>query len=348
MSIESFIQAMPKVELHVHLDGATSKDTLITIAEQNDVHETLKHYKQWLSLLDKPDYARLDELIQTVSLWVHQPEDLTRLVYDVGVYLARQNVRYAEVSVTPTLYMENGLTFEQFLNAINDGRDRVKRGWNVDLAWILIVPRHDPRRADDVVRWATSVTAKKGGVVALGLSGRKDIQSVDQFERSFKTAHKKGIARVIHAGDEKDMESVLTIINDFSPNRITDGWGIADAPDVIKLLVESQIPLDVCIARELCLGRVESYANYPLRHLYDDGITLTIGSDMPSFYKTTLVDEYLAVAEHCDFDAEEIEILALNAVRSSLMADDEKQKMLKEFADEYARLRAEHILAKVK
>src|SRR5262249_804401 len=97
------------------------------------------------------------------------------------------------------------------------------------------------------------------------------------------------------------------------------------------------------LARALCLGHIDSYAKYPLRDLYDDGITLTINSGMPSFYKTTLVDEYLAIAEHCDFSVEEVEELALNAVRASLLPDEQKESMLAAFAEEYAHLKSEHI-----
>jgi len=345
MSIESFIQAMPKVELNIHLEGTLRKETLLTIAEQNDIQDNLKHFKQWIALLDTPDYARLPELIVTTNSWLQQPDDLTRVVYELGVTLAKQNVRYAEVSVNPLLYMEQGLTFEQFLSAINDGRNRVERGWQVRLAWILDLPRDQPRKADDVVRWVTSAAAKKGGVVALALTGRDDAQPVAQFERPFKTAQKKDTPRIASAGDVLGAEAVLEVIHQLEPDRIVDAWGTVDAPDVIQLLNERHIPVDVCMARALCLGWVESYAKYPLRQLVDDGITVTLNSGMPAFYKTSLVDEYLAVIEHCDFAPDELETLALNAVRASLLPDDEKKTMLAEFTTTYAQLRAEHIEA---
>jgi len=343
MSIESFIRVMPKVELNIHLEGAMRKETLLMIAEQNEIQERVKHFNQWIALLDHPDYQRLDEISQTISGWLQQADDVTRVVYELGVGLAKQNVRYAEVGVNPLLYMEQGLTFEQFLSAINDGRSRVERGWRVRLAWILIVPRDQPRKADDIVRWATSAAAKKGGVVGLGLSGREDTQPVAQFERPFKTAQKKELARIAQAGDVLGAEGILEVIHQLEPDRIVDGWGTVDAPDVIHLLAERNISLDICMARALCLGQVEAYANYPLRELYDDGITLTINSGMPALYKTSLVDEYLAVIEHCDFSAEELEELALNAVRGSLLPDNEKQAMLAQFTGEYAQLRAEHL-----
>ncbi|MBZ0279612.1 MAG: hypothetical protein K8L97_02645 [Anaerolineae bacterium] len=342
MSVERFVQAMPKVELNLQFEGALQKDVLLLIAEQNDIPDSLKHYNQWVQAFDRPDYQRLDELIQVIGKWIKQPEDLTRLVYELGVSLAKQNVRYAEVTIDPILYTENGMTFEQFLNAINDGRDRVERGWHVKMAWILAVQRDQPRRADDVVRWASSASAKKNGVIGMALIGREDAQPSAQFERAFKTAQKKSVQCVVNAGDRLGAEGVLDAIHVLQPNRIIDGWGTADAPDVLGLLREHSITLEVSLARALCMGWVESYANYPLRHLYDEDIQLVIGTGMPSLYKTTLSQEYLAVVEHCGFSIGELEELALRAVENSLLMDEEKTDLSTNFKAEYEKLHAEY------
>jgi adenosine deaminase len=343
MSIEAFIREMPKVELHLHLHGAIPKQTLLLIAEQNEVAESTKHFKEWVKLLDNPDYHKLDDLIQITSQWIQQPEDLTRVVYDVGVDLAKQNVRYAEVSIDPTLYADKGIDFETFLSAVNDGRDRVQRGWNVRINWILTIPRDQPRKADDVSRQASSVIGRKAGIVALGLSGKESAQPIGQFERAFKTVEKKGILRAPHAGDMLGAEGILEAIERLNPDRIYDGWGAADAPDVIALLKERYIALNICIAHDLCHQHVDSYAGYPLRHLYDEGVTLVLGSDMPTFYKSSLSDEYLAVLEHNGFVLEEIEDIALNAVRTSALPVEEKEAMLSTFTETYHELRTKHI-----
>lgn len=345
MSLESFVQAMPKVELDIQLEGAMRKETLLLIAEQNDIADNLKHFKQWVNLLDHPDYKRVGELTQTVSQWLQQPDDLTRVVYELGVSLAKQQVRYAEVTVNPLFYVDNGLTFEQFLSAINDGRSRVERGWKMHMAWVLSVNRDQVRRVDDVLRWATSATAKKSGVVGIALMGREDLQPTSQFERSFRTAQKKLLPRVAQAGDVLEAEGILDVIQQLQPERIVDGWGTVDAPDVIALLTENHTALNIGLAKALCHGKVEQYAAYPLRLLYDEGITVTLGTHMPNIYKTTLTDEYMAVVNHCGFAPEEIEEIGLNAVRASLLADEDKEMMLRSFEEEYGQLRAEHLSA---
>jgi adenosine deaminase len=211
------------------------------------------------------------------------------------------------------------------------------------MQWILCVPRDEPRRGDEVARWTMSAAARKAGVVALGLTGAEDIQPVGQFERAFRSVEKKGVPRVVQAGDKLMAEGILEAINMLNPDRILDGWGTADAPDVQQILRDKQIVLSVCMAKALCFGQAATYSAYPLRALYDEDLRVTIGSGLPNLYKTTLNDEYLAAAEHCDFAVDEIEELALNSVHAALLSPDEKEAMLSEFTKAYQDLRVEHI-----
>jgi adenosine deaminase len=343
MSVQSFVQAMPKVELHVHLEGAIQKERLLVIAEQNEIAEQVKHFNDWVRLLDKPDYERLYETVETTIQWLKHPEDLTHAAYELGVSLARQNIRYAEVSVNPVYFTENGWTFEQFLGALNDGRGRAERGWNVQMRWILMMGRNQPRHADDIVRWASSSGGLAGGIVGIGLGGPENAQPAGQFERAFKTAVKKHIARYVHAGEKRGAEGVLEVLKELEPTHLLDGWGAADSAEVRQMLIDQHIPLDICLKRAICHGWVSDYSQYPLRKLYDDGVPIILGTDMPWFYKTTLSDEYLAVVQHIGMGIEELEQIALNAIAASQMSDTEKSSMAASFRQEYAQLREEHL-----
>ncbi|NWF68787.1 MAG: hypothetical protein HXY40_06865 [Chloroflexi bacterium] len=343
MSVESFVRAMPKVELHLHLEGAWNKATLLMLAEDNDARAHLKHFENWVKLLDQPDYGKLDIMTRTISQWLQFDEDLTRLVYDLGVDLYKQNVRYAEVSVMPGLYGHMGLTLEAMMDALNDGRDRVRRGWGVQMNWILTLQRDDARKAEELLRFAGTASARKAGVVAIGLAGRENPQPVAQFERIFKNAEKRDVARVPHAGDVQGVSALLDTLKLLHPDRVIEGVGAADAPDVLQMLTEGQIALDVCMARALCMNEVASYAAFPLRRLLDAGVRVLLSTDMPSFHKTTLSDEYLAAVEHCGLTIDELQSVALNAVHASLLPLEQKQAMAADFGEEFARLRAEHL-----
>lgn len=343
MTVESFIEAMPKVELHIHLEGGASKETLLIIADQNEIIEKLKHFGSWVALLDKPDYERLDDLIRVTSQWVKFPEDLTRMVYDLGTQLARQNVKYAEVTVNPGLYAELGLTMEQLVAALNDGRDRAQRAWGIQMGWIIAIPRDEPRKADDYARWASSIVARRSGVVGLGLSGKETVQPVGQFERAFKSVEKKGVARVPHAGEIQGASAVEKAIDLLLPSRIADAWGIWESPTALQAARDQRIGLDLSMARALRTGKIASYADYPLRRLYDDAQFITLGSDMPTFYKSTLNQQYTAAVKEAGLSIEELQEVALNAVRSAVLSDEDRATMIDSFTEAYQALHAEHV-----
>jgi adenosine deaminase len=341
MSIESFIHAMPKVELDIQLEGTLREERMLVIAEQNEIEEKIKNFRQWVNLLREPVYERRYEFMTMMTQWLEQPEDVIYVVYELGVALAKQNVRYAEVSLNPIKFTEIGSSFEELLNMLSDGRDRAERAWGVRMNWILSIPRHNPRTADEIARWATTASIRKAGVVGIGLIGEEDAQPIGQFERAFRTAEKKGVARLPSAGEKLGAEGVRLVIEQLYPDRIVDGWGIADDKDLIQLLYNQQTPINLCMARAIRAGQISSYAGYPLRRLFDEGLKLTIASGMPSIYGTTLSEEYQAAVEQCGLDIDELEELALNAVRFSLLSEESKQTLLAEFSQEYARLRAE-------
>lgn len=343
MSIETYLEAMPKVELHARLEGAVGTDVILLIAEQNEVHEGLKHFNTWVGLVQKPDYARMDEIIRVASQWPRLPEDLSRMAYNVGTYLSKQNVKYAEITVNPALYTELPIPVEQFFGALNDGRERAERAWGIRLAWIVGVPREEPRRADDLVRYALTVAGRKAGVAGLGLVGRETAQPVGQFERAVTSAEKKGVPVTVSAGEHEGAEGIQKALDVLRPARIDIGWGATESPEVMKQLQDTDTAVTVSMARALKTGKIESYKDYPLRALYDDGVRVVISSDMPVFFGTTLTEQYQIAARDLGFSVDELEDIALNAVRASFLPDEEKATMLEEFEQAYAALRAEHL-----
>ena len=338
MSIENYIRDMPKVALDIHLEGAIPKEQLLLIAEQNEINEQVKHFDRVINTLHKPDFNRLDELIDTFSTWVQQPDDLIRIVYELGVYLHRQHVRYAEVHINPMLFMRFAGSFEQFMEIINDGRARAERAWGIRMNWLLTIDRHQPRSADEIVRWASSAAARRGGVVGIGLRGREDVQPVGQFERAFKTAEKKELARVVDAGHVQGAKGIIEAVQQLHPQRIIGGWGLHESPEAVDLLMEGDIAVTFLIGQAVSHGWIEDYAAYPLRVMLDTRVPLIIGTGMPALYETSLTDEYLQAASVADLSLAEINDLALNAVRYSRLGDEEKAAIEAEFTAAYADL----------
>lgn len=337
MAAAEFIKAMPKIDLNVQLEGAFKRETLLMIAEQNNIRGENKKFDQWVHLLDEPDYDRLDEIAHTASSWVRYPEDVAHIVYDLGVVLSKQNVRYAEVTVLPSIYTDNGMSFEVLADALYDGADRAQRAWNIRMNWILGIPRDRPRKGDDIARWATSAAAKKINVVALALVGKENAQPIGQFRRAFATAEKKLLDRVVQANfyEHDETEAVLS---ELFPTRLFDGTGIVEQPSIIDQLIDQDIPIVINMARELRLGMIDSYDQHSFRKLHDAKVVLMLGSGMPSLYKSTLTEQYVALNEDLNLGLDEIQTIALNAVNYCFLPADEKAEMLTTFLDAFAEL----------
>ncbi len=341
MNLSEYVQAMPKVDLHVSLEGAVRKRTLKILAEMNEIPDHIKHFNDWLNLIDKPDFKRLHDIVKTVGGWILEVEDLARVVYDAGVALHHQNVKYAEISVNPVIWSALNLSADDFLSGINDGRERAERGWGIKIAWVFTIPRDEPRRADEMARWVSSVSAKKGGVVALGLSGRESVQPIGQFERPFRAIEKKGIPRVARAGDQQGADGVKRTLDALLPTRLYDAWGTAETPELLKTIADQRIGVGVNLTRAVKSGWIERVEDYPLRTLYDADIPVFLGSDMPTYLGSTLNDEYAMVVEKLGFGIDELEQIALNAVRQSCLSDDAKAAMETDFKAQYEQLRSE-------
>ena len=343
MSVEDFVRAMPKVALHVQLEGALDKRRLLQIAEQNEIADELKRFDAWVALLENPDYERLLDLMNTISQWLRHPDDLTHAVYELGVTLAKQNVRYAEVHFNPIRFTENNWTFEQCLDALNDGRDRAERGWGVQIRWMLTIGRDQPRHADEIVRWASSATGRHRGIVGMSLGDPEGAQPVGQFDRALHTAAKKEIAFIVHAGLKQGSDGVAQALEQLEAPLLFDGWGVVDSPDVSHTLAEKRIPLIVDMKRAICHRLVGSYREYPLRALIDSGITVSLSASMPSLYQTTLNQEYLAAIQDCGLSIEKLEQVALNTVEACQLPADEKRVLAEQFVADFAALRSEHL-----
>ena len=341
MTFRNFITALPKVDLNLHLAGALRKESLLLIANQNGVPNQMDDFERWVELLDKPDPARVDEMAKVFGSWIMYPEDVALAVYDIGVALSKQNVRYAEVAVAPSAYVGSAqMNFDSFLNALNDGRDRALRAWNVDMSWVLCIPRDNPRASDDVARWASGSVARSGNVVALCLSGAEELQPVGQFRRAFATASKKNVYTVVDAGESLGAGGVGEALEELQPSRLINSWRVAEDESVLNQVVDSGIPLVVSIARSLATGQLKTAPHANLPQLLERDVNVVLSCDQPSLYQRTLIDEYVMAHEECGIATDTVVQMARRAIEQSRMDAERKEDMLRSFDFELKTARA--------
>lgn len=330
--LKDFIQAAPKVELGVRLEGAMNPATLQVIANQNDIPLTVKRFGDLMAQIQKPELKRADELARVASSWISTPLELARIAYDAATALWKAKVRYAEIVVTPGLYDGMSLRLDDLFAALNDGRDRAQRAWGIRLQWIVAVPRDEPRRADDATRFAATAGGRRSGVVGVALMGPETLQPAGQFERAFKAAVKHDVPRMVQVGDGEGVDGTEAALDALQPNRLINAWTVSASPTILGRLVEERVGVVAGISRGLQSGRLAQASDYPLRALLDAGVPVTLSVDAPIHLGTNLTQAYAAVAEQAKLTEDDVRELILNGVRMSFLTGDERQALEAEFA----------------
>jgi adenosine deaminase len=335
---------MPKAELHVHLEGAIQPETLLALARRNDVAlpaDTVEGLRAWYTFTN---FAHFVEIYLAVSACIRTPDDIELIGREFLAGQAAQNIRYSEVTYTAfTHYHFKGLLFRDQLAALNRARAWAKRELGVTMGLAIDIPR-TISAADGLLVTDWAIDGMGDGVIALGLGGPEVGNPPEKFAAAFERARAAGLPSVPHAGETVGPESVWGALRALGAVRIGHGVRCIEDPTLVAELRERQIPLEVCPTSNVCLGVAPSIAAHPLPRLIEAGLYVTLNSDDPPMFNTSLTNEYLATAHAYGWGAAELERLDLNAVRAALLPEAERAELEAQFAAEFARLRAEHLV----
>jgi aminodeoxyfutalosine deaminase len=341
MSQSDFIREMPKVELHVHLEGSIRPSTLLTLARRNRVTLPADDLDGMRDFYRFVDFDHFIQVYLTISACLKTVDDFSLIAYEFGADMARQSIRYAEATFVPHISVVNtGLPFEEILDGLNDGRARAREDFAVEFHWVLDIVRDNPETRHQVAEWAAS--AGDRGVVGLGLGGTEQGHPPEWFTDAFAVAREAGVHSLPHAGEVDGPESVWGAIRALGAERIRHGVRSVEDQALVAYLRDQQIPLEVCPTRNLCLGVYHSYEEHPIRWLWELGVYVTVNSDDPPMFNTDLVNEYQMLADHLDFTTGELEQMSLSALRASFLPAERKAALEQEFGTEFARLRAKY------
>lgn len=343
MSLRSYLEAIPKVELHVHLEGSTQPETLLELADRNNVRLPAQTIEGLRDLYKFRNFNDFIDIYMMILECLKTEQDVSDAVYKFASEMARQNIRYAEVTWTPQFYVKGkNIPFPALLAAINDGRDRAKHQWGVWMQWIPDIVRNMPEYKQDVAEWVSTDQAREGGVVALGLGGFEVEYPPEMFTEQAEYALARGLPVNPHAGETVGPSSIWGSLLSLKATRIGHGVRSVEDPKLVQYLVEHQIPLEVNVTSNLCLQVYPSYAQHPIKQLHEAGCLITINSDDPPLFNTDLTSEYQHAIEDCGLTLEQVEQAILNAIGVTYLPKEQKATMQAEFAADFKRLRVEH------
>jgi len=338
ISIEHFITKMPKVELHVHLEGSVRPETLLKLAERHHVTlpaENVEGLRKWYTFRD---FNHFIEIYMTISSCLRTAEDIELIAREFLMGQAEQNILYSEVTFTPfNQYMNNQLGFHEQIDAVNRARAWAESELGVRMGIIMDIPRIvPPRDGLTVADWA--IERYGNGLIALGLGGPEIDNPPEKYHAAFERVRAAGIPCILHAGETVGPSSIWSAIRVADTKRIGHGVRAIEDPELVAYLRETQIPLEVCPTSNICLKVYPSLEEHSLPELMRQGLYVTINSDDPPMFNTTLTDEYLAGYQTYGWDADVIRKLVLNAVKATLLSETEKKEMLRTFSGVFERL----------
>lgn len=331
--LDTLIARMPKAELHIHLEGSVRPPTLLTLARRNTI---ALPFADEAGLRDFYRFRDFDHFLTVYDLicdCIHTPDDLTLMTHELGAAAAEQHIRYMEVTFTTRGRLRRGLSLDDQLAGVRAGAEQAEREFGVCMQFIPdIVGESTVEEAWTLARWA--VAQQGNGVCALGLAGREVGRDAAALAPVFTYVRDAGLPRALHAGETVGPESIWDALTTLHADRIGHGVRVVEDPKLLELLYAMQVPLEICPTSNVRLGLYPDMAAHPVRTLWRSGLYLTINSDDPPMFNTTLTDEYCALAAVHGFTAGEIAELSLNAVRAAFLPPDEKEAMVAAFEAE--------------
>lgn len=337
--VARYVAGIPKAELHVHLEGSIEPETLLALAERNRIALPWRTPEAIGSLYR---FANFDAFKRALLLGVSclkTADDFAFVAYRLAASLSRQNVCYAEVFWTPQFYFKLGPSSDDLLDALNAGAARAKDEFGLELRWIPDIVRSVPAPAMTVASWAVSERARLNGVVALGLGGPEEEHPAERFAKLFAWVRARGLPANPHAGEGTGPLAVRSALQALRPSRIGHGVGAADDPSLLAELAAARLPLEVCVSSNVCLGLYQDAAAHPLRQLINAGCVVTLNTDDPPLFYTSLNEEYRKAIVECGLTLAELDDVALNAARASYLPDVEKNALVARMQTEQARLK---------
>jgi aminodeoxyfutalosine deaminase len=333
--LTSFIAGLPKAELHVHHVGSASPRIVAELAARHEGDSPVPADPAALAdYFAFRDFGHFIEVYLSVVDLIRDDEDVRVLTYEVARELARQQVRYAELTITPYSSVRRGIPAPAFCAAIEDARLGAAADFGIDLRWCFDIPGEAGLpAADETLRIA--LEEKPDGLISFGLGGPEVGVPRTPFKPYFDKARAAGLHSVPHAGETTGPETIWDSVRELGAERIGHGISAAADPALMAYLADHGIPLEVCPTSNVRTRAVASLADHPLARLVAAGVPVSINSDDPPMFGTTLQDEYAVAARLLGLDAAGVADLARAAVQQSFLAAAGRSALLADI-DAYA------------
>jgi len=319
-------ELVPKVELHLHLEGAIPHAALWELVQKYGGDPETPNPATLEKKFAYRDFPHFLLVWQWVNRFLREYEDFSFIAESVARDLARQNVRYVEMFCSPSDFSPHGLQIQPLIEAIRAGLDRVPEirvGLVPDL-----VRDYGPQRGAVTLEQINEV--RRCGVLGIGIGGSEQFFPPDPFARVYDRARELELHTSAHAGEAAGADSLWGAIRALHVDRIGHATRAEEDPALLDYLGEQQIPLEMCPISNLRTGVVRDLSQHPVRRYFDRGLLVTVNTDDPHMFGNSLAMEYRALVKTHGFSTQLVHQVILNAVRSSWLPEPDKSRLAAE------------------
>ncbi|MFF3254901.1 adenosine deaminase [Actinacidiphila glaucinigra] len=327
--LDAFIAGLPKAELHVHHVGSASPRIVAELAARHPDSKVPTDPAALAEYFSFRDFAHFIEVYLSVVDLIRDAEDVRLLTYEVARDMVRQNIRYAELTVTPYSSVRRGIPDRAFVEAIEDARKAAEAELGIVLRWCFDIPGEAGlASAEETARIATEL--QPDGLVSFGLGGPEIGVPRPQFKPYFDRARAAGLHSVPHAGETTGPQTIWDALRELGAERIGHGTSATQDPRLLDHLAEHRIPLEVCPTSNIATRAVATLDEHPVKEMVAAGVLVTVNSDDPPMFGTDLNTEYAVAARLLQLDEGDLAQLARNAVEASFLDAPGKAKLTAE------------------
>lgn len=334
---EEFIRELPKTELHCHLDGSLRLNTILELAEKDNVKLPSRDPETLLKMISVqndttplPDYIKKFEIILSV---LQTPEALTRTAYELAEDVRRENVLYLEVRYSPILHTKRGMSPMESVDAVLAGLRQAEDDFKIKTGVIICGIRSiSPEVSYKLAELA--VAFKNRGVVGFDLAGVEENFPAKDHREAFSLILSNNINTTLHAGEDYGPESIHQAVHYCGAHRIGHGVRLKEDGDLLNYINDHRIALEICLTSNVHTGSVMNYESHPFKFYYDYGLRVTLNTDNRLVSNTCLTKEYMLAHRYFNLQIADFKEIIIGGFKSAFMPHRIRTNIIRQIAEE--------------
>jgi len=341
--LEQFIGEIPKIELHLHLEGAVPLETLFGFIQRRGNNKLIKNLEDLKKRLVYSNFTQFIKVWLWKNSFITEYEDFEELSYQVLKRLSEQNIKYVEAFYSPRDFTlrNKKLSACGITESLIKGKKRAFDDFGIQSELIVdIVRDYGPRMGMGLIKELSAYLGR--GLIGIGLGGSEKLFPAGFFTKVYQEARDRGFRLTAHAGEADGAKSIWAALDELGTERIGHGLRAYEDPRLIDYLRERQTPLEMCVVSNIKTQVCKSFKEHPIKNYFKEGLMVTINSDDPSMFDTSITNEYLVLIKKFGFSLEEIRKVNFNSIEASFMINEEKNIMKGIFNKEWERLTSKY------